>query len=194
MAGRPKIFDPLEVLNKAKDVFWEKGYEATSTADLCDAMGIGKGSFYQEFGGGKREVFEKAIDLFSDGVGKVLETRLKESANPLEEIRNIFRKIALNPVEDHLRGCFVGNTLVEMTYVDQDLEDKAIDMLKRTEALFHTSLLRAQEMGQLDKTANPGILAKCLITLWNGINLTRRMYPDRQILGAIIEKQLEILN
>lgn len=193
MAGRPKIFDPREVLQKAKDVFWKKGYEATSTADLLEVMGIGKGSFYQEFEGGKREVFEKAIDLFANAVGSKAEARLKASKDPLEEIRNIFREIALVPPEIHLRGCFVGNTVVEMSCVDQGLEDRAVNMLKSTERLFYMGLVKAREMGQLNSDKDPDVLAKCLVTLWNGINVTRRMYPDEKILAAVIEKQLAIL-
>jgi TetR/AcrR family transcriptional repressor of nem operon len=193
MAGRPKIFDPREVLYKARNVFWEKGYEAASTTDLCDAMGIGKGSFYQEFEGGKQEVFEKTIDLFSEIVRKRLETRLVGSKNPLKEIKNIFREIALAPFDDHVKGCFVGNTLVEMSGNNHHLEDRAIALLKGMETLFYTALKQAQENGQLDRTEDPGVLAKCLLTLWNGINLTRRMYPDQKILVSIIEKQLQVL-
>jgi len=54
MAGRPKIFDEQDVINKAIEVFWGKGYEAASADELLKAMNIGKGSFYLSFRGGKR--------------------------------------------------------------------------------------------------------------------------------------------
>ena len=54
MAGRPKIFDEQEVISKASQIFWEKGYEAASAEELLKAMGIGKGSFYLFFKGGKK--------------------------------------------------------------------------------------------------------------------------------------------
>ena len=54
--ARPQEFDTAEALYKAMDVFWRKGYEATSLADLLDATGLSKSSLYATFGG-KREFF-----------------------------------------------------------------------------------------------------------------------------------------
>lgn len=193
MAGRPKIFDPADVLVKAREVFRQKGYEATSTVDLQEAMGIGKGSFYQEFKGGKREVFEKAITLFSKGLHQRLESRLMTSDQPIEEIKTVFRELTGAPVEDHLKGCFVGNTLVEMTCVDEGLVDMASGFLQQSEALFCKALGRARELGQLDKAEDPAVLARCLLTFWNGLNLTRRMYPQQKNLAPMVERMLKIL-
>ena len=193
MAGRPKIFDSADVLVKAREVFRQKGYEATSTVDLQEAMGIGKGSFYQEFKGGKREVFEKAITLFSKGLHQRLENRLMTSEHPIDEIKTVFRELTGARVEDHLKGCFVGNTLVEMTCVDEGLGNMASGLLQQSEALFCKALHRAQELGQLDKAEDPEVLARCLLTYWNGFNLTRRMYPQQKSLAPMIERMLKIL-
>ena len=65
MAGRPKIFEEKDIINKAIEVFWTKGYEAASSDDLLAAMGIGKGSFYLAFKGGKKELYEKSLEQFS---------------------------------------------------------------------------------------------------------------------------------
>ena len=96
-------------------------------------------------------------------------------------------------MEDHLKGCFVGNTLVEMTCVDEELVDLASGLLKGTEELFCRALQRAQELGQLDKTEDPRVLARCLLTCWNGFNLTRRMYPHQKNLAPMVERMLKLL-
>ncbi|GAB4549057.1 MAG: TetR/AcrR family transcriptional regulator [Phycisphaerales bacterium] len=59
--GRPKSFDPDEVLCRAVDVFWEKGYEGASVDDLTRAMGINRFSMYSTFGD-KHQLFLKALE------------------------------------------------------------------------------------------------------------------------------------
>jgi len=61
--GRPRAFDKDQALDKALHVFWEKGYEGTSVADLTEAMGINPPSLYAAFGN-KDALFRKALDLY----------------------------------------------------------------------------------------------------------------------------------
>ena len=59
--GRPRAFDSEKALEKALEVFWRKGYDGTSLADLTEAMGINKPSLYSAFGN-KEQLFIKAIE------------------------------------------------------------------------------------------------------------------------------------
>ncbi len=64
--GRPREFDVEEALGKAMRVFWEKGYEGASMAELTAAMGINRPSLYAAFGN-KEALFRKALARYAEG-------------------------------------------------------------------------------------------------------------------------------
>lgn len=193
MRGRPAIYDNEQVLQKAQNVFWTKGYTATSLEDLLKAMEIGSGSFYNAFKGGKKEIFRKSI-LQRRMAFNQFKTELKQNESPVDLIKDFFRSIAKSDQETHLQGCIIVNTVVEMTFVDEELENEAVTILKEVEEMFTHEIEKAQKKGTLKNQTNPTILGRYLITLWNGLNVTRRMYPDNKILKEQIEMQLEIIS
>lgn len=192
MRGRPAIYDNKEVLEKAQKVFWTKGFTATSLEDILEATGIGSGSFYNAFKGGKKELFRKAV-LQRREAFNAFKKELDQSPSPIELIREFFRSTAVADRSVHLQGCLVVNTVVEMAALDEELEHEAVAILKETEQMFASVIAEAQKNGDLKNQTDPAILGRYLITLWNGINVTRRMYPDQKILSELIEMQLIIL-
>ncbi|MCE7002789.1 TetR/AcrR family transcriptional regulator [Kibdelosporangium philippinense] len=64
---RTKEFDPDAVLRSALNLFWRKGYEATSIQDLVDHLGIGRASMYATFGT-KHDLYLRALDLYCERV------------------------------------------------------------------------------------------------------------------------------
>jgi AcrR family transcriptional regulator len=75
--GRPREFDADKALDLALQVFWRKGYEGASMADLTEAMGITKPSLYAAFGN-KEELFRKTLDRYVDGPGGYSQAALKK--------------------------------------------------------------------------------------------------------------------
>nr|WP_295870835.1 TetR/AcrR family transcriptional regulator [uncultured Chitinophaga sp.] len=190
MAGRNRIFDEQEVIRKATTVFWERGYEATSTEDLLAAMGIGKGSFYNAFPGGKQEIFEKALEQFSTRAFAGLKAAVATGDDPVTAVLDFFRDIANESRAVHMKGCFMGNTVAELSHTEPALERKAVHRLQQMEQLFTSVLENGQRSGRL-KTKTPApVLARHLVNLWNGLNITRRMYPNTEGLSALIELNL----
>ncbi|WP_343746678.1 TetR/AcrR family transcriptional regulator [Chitinophaga sp.] len=190
MAGRNRIFDEQEVIRKAMAVFWERGYEATSTEDLLTAMGIGKGSFYNAFPGGKQEIFEKTMEQFSTRAFTDLRGAVATGDDPVTAVLDFFRHIAQESRAVHMKGCFMGNTIAELSHTEPALERKAVHRLQEMEQLFTAVMEQGQKSGRL-KTQTPApVLARHLVNLWNGLNITRRMYPHADGLSALIELNL----
>lgn len=193
MAGRPKIFDEQDVINKAIEVFWGKGYEAASTDELLKAMNIGKGSFYLSFRGGKKELYERSLEQFSNKAVERFNVALAKADNSVEFLKHFFLSLADSPKQQQLKGCYLGNAIVEMANIDNKTKNKAAKLLAKLEESFKNIIQKAQQKNLLKTKEKPEILARLLINLWNGINITRIMYPENETLRQIIELQLQVL-
>jgi TetR/AcrR family transcriptional regulator, transcriptional repressor for nem operon len=193
MAGRPKIFDEKEVVEKAVNVFWTKGYEAASADELLEAMGIGKGSFYLAFKGGKKELYEKSLTQYSERFNKQFLHDISISEDPLQLIRNFFLALADDPKSKQMKGCYIGNALVQLSDGDADTKLIAAGLLAGFEGIFTDVIRNAQQQKKLKNKAKPEVLGKYLINLWNGVNVTRRSNPGDQHLREVLEMSLQVL-
>ena len=193
MKGRPTVFDDKEMVLKAQELFWKKGYNATSLSELSIATGAGAGSLYNTFKGGKKELFKKSLWQRNEDLQE-FKIKLKNCDNPIELIKAFFYSVATESEKSHLKGCIVANTIVEMTFIDEELENEAIEILKETEQLYTSIILAEQKKGNIKSKIPAHTLGRHLITLWCGINTLRRIYPDKDILKQQIELQLQIIN
>jgi len=192
MKGRPNIHQDKELVLKAQEIFWQKGYNATSLADLSVATGAGAGSLYNTFKGGKKQLFKEALQQRREEL-IAFKATLAKSEQPITLIRNFFLSIANEDENAHQKGCIVANTIVEMTFIDDELQAEAVQILKETEQLYAAVIAKEQKKGNITSTLSADTLAKYLITFWCGINSLRRIYPDKNILKTQIELQLGIL-
>lgn len=192
MAGRPKIFDEEKVLDQAVDLFWHNGYEATSTEDLLQRMNLNKGSLYHSFGN-KKQLFIKAMDFFAANSLQALKGKITSARTPMEGIRRFFLELADSDNDTHQKGCFMGNSLAELANIDDELKQKAIHHLKDMEKLFLKYIRKAKQNGELTTKEEPETLARYLLNLWNGINISRRIHPRKDLLEPVIRLQLAVL-
>jgi len=193
MKGRPNIYQNKELILKAQEVFWRKGFSATSLSDLSKITGAGAGSLYNTFKGGKKELFKKALQQRKDDFND-FKIKLENSENPIELIKDFFLGVTVASKNAHLKGCIIANTLVEMTFVDVELEIEAIEILKDIEDLYTSVILAEQKKGNIKSKLPADSLGKLLISIWLGINSLRRIYPDEIILRKRIELQLQIIS
>ncbi|MDW7691536.1 TetR/AcrR family transcriptional regulator [Flammeovirgaceae bacterium SG7u.111] len=193
MAGRPRQFDEEDVIQKATDVFWEKGYEATSAEDLLKAMNMGKGSFYLHFKGGKEELFRRSMEFRAKQSMNKIKSRFLQSENKLEVIRSLFLERLAS--KDYFRnyGCLFGNTLVEMANINEELKSIAAEHLGNLEKVFEEVIADAIEKKQFNTSHSPKFIAKHLINTWNGMNITKRMGGQDELLTKIVKMNLKII-
>jgi TetR/AcrR family transcriptional regulator, transcriptional repressor for nem operon len=181
--ARPIEFDRPKAVNKALALFWRKGYQASSLADLLAAMGIGRSSFYAAFTD-KRSLFVECLDLFAARTFDLLHLARAEVA-PIDALQGFFERNYLGSrgtgaVKPHW-GCMLVNTVLEMAGVDDDLAARASQHLGELQRVFEGCL---KDAGAAPARAEE--LAAMLMLFNEGIRVSsRRRLPDAQHLQPI---------
>jgi len=192
---RPKQFNPDDAIEKAMQVFWHKGYEATSMEDLLTAMDLNRGSLYDTFGG-KRELFLKAMDRYcsAGGIGSGLSI-LKEPGPALPLIRRFIDHMLEFGLSDPLRrGCMITNTLMELAPHEKDIAGKVTARLQMAEGAFFELLSRAKREGELTKDKDPRTLARVLVTMMQGTIVMIKAGTPADVVRQTAKAALAILD
>ena len=191
---RAKEFEPEAALQSAMELFWSRGYEATSVRDLLGGMGIGRGSFYDTFGD-KRTLFLAALDRFErTRTAWVLEA-LEGSESPLETIRYVFERSVDNLVGfEPRRGCLLANSAVELAPHDPEVAERISRYLRRTEDAFEKALGRARSAGDLPEHKDPRALARFLVSNLHGLRVLARAGAARETLEDTVRVTLGALD
>jgi len=192
--ARTKEFDPERALARAVDLFWSRGYEATSTRDLLEAMGIGQGSFYGTFGD-KRALFLAALDRYREDAEAGTVSTLEEAGSTKGGIGSVFGDMVdgLAGQEEPRRGCFIANTAVELAPHDPEVKERISRYVTRIEGAFERAVRRGQAAGEVDARCDPEAIASFLVNNALGLRVLaktgapRRALEDaaRMALGAL---------
>jgi TetR/AcrR family transcriptional repressor of nem operon len=154
--GRPKSFEPDVVIAQAMQTFWTKGYAGTSPADLAEVAGVGKGSIYHAFGS-KRELFDKALELYDHAGSEMTEEFLSRPGTAKERIRAYLVFIVDMDLDGPVRrGCLAVNTALELGGRDEEATRAVRRMEERTIELLATRI----EQGRSDGDVAPGVDAR----------------------------------
>ncbi|NOY71808.1 MAG: TetR/AcrR family transcriptional regulator [Gammaproteobacteria bacterium] len=185
MAGPNKQFDKHEVLKKALDVFWIKGFEATSIQDLVDEMGINRASLYQTYGN-KHALFTAAIDQYMESSLVQMKQTLEAPGSPLHNLRQSFEYIVDYSLEGLLNGCFINNAAIELGPHDPDIANKVRGFWRQFEALFEKTLIRAIENKELSQNINTEKLATFINSTLQGLIIkTKVSVPKDELINDI---------
>lgn len=188
--ARHKAFDRDVVLGKAMQVFWEKGYEATSMQDLVEAMGINRGSLYDTFQD-KRQLFLAAIAHYSETLIKQATDRLQTPGAAKQAIVDYFEDLVNCIVNSpSCRGCLMTNSIVGFGDHDPEIAASLKKTLMKLEDGFYAALVRARDRKELTSSQDLRTLARYLTASAQGLQVLSKVDPDphslRDIVGTIL--------
>ena len=167
--ARTREFNPDDVLDKAMRLFWEKGYEATSMAELEKVLCINKFSIYNTFGN-KHALFLAALNRYADRMSGHLIKALTQDVDGLNSIRRFFDVIEQNILSQPKPiGCFMVNSGMERGACDAEIMNKVQSVNRKVEDALYHCLADAQKKGEISKDSNLQEFARFLVTLYQGM-------------------------
>jgi AcrR family transcriptional regulator len=187
--GRPREFDVDEALAAAMRVFWTKGYEGASMADLTDATGISRPSLYSAFGN-KEALFKKALERYAREKLIFIDHAL-EASTAREVAEGLLRgMLSLQTSESDPRGCL---GVINSVACGDDAEAIRADVLARGLAIKGAMIARferARDEGDLPSGVDPIAISTLLIALLQGIALQAGAGAPHEELKALVDASL----
>jgi len=187
--ARPREFDEQAVLDAASDIFWTKGYEATSTRDLSARTGLTPSSMYMAFGD-KRGLFRRALEYY---LGRLREKMAYLAAlpSPGQAITGFFDDTIERSLEDALqRGCMLVNCALETSPQDPEFRSSIAQELKLIEDFFRSRVIAGQDCGDISPAYVAADVARQLLALLLGVRILARIRPERPLLTGAVAQTL----
>jgi AcrR family transcriptional regulator len=184
--ARSREFDRNEALDKAMRLFWRKGYAETSVRDLVEHTGVAHAGLYSAFGG-KRELYQAALDLYDATYGNFLLGPMEEPDAGRAAIEHFFETILYAvKTKQFGDGCFMCNTAVEFGNEGEDIVSKSRENLERMNSAFQNALRNAHVRGEVRQDLELGAAASLLTSTFHGVAVqSRAKVPFKQVENAV---------
>ena len=186
--GRPREFDREAALATATRLFWMKGYEATSIADLTEAMGIGTKSLYAAFGS-KDALYAEALRYYYTTYEGLVWTRFRAALTARQAALFFLQDEAIAMTGGDLdlpHGC-----MSTLATVGSEGHSELSKLMRATRAggfdLLKARFDRAKNDGDLKATADTTKLARFVQTVQSGMAIRARDGADRAELHDVAE-------
>jgi TetR/AcrR family transcriptional regulator, transcriptional repressor for nem operon len=192
--ARPKEFDEAQVLDKAVNLFWCRGYNATSVQDMVEALGINRASLYDTFTD-KHTLFIKALQKYRQTQAQALIDAIGQAHSPKELLRQAFA----GSIEDMLndpesKGCFMVNSAVELGIHDAQIARMVEENRCNIENAFATVIAKGQASSEIPTRHDAGALAAFFYNMLNGMRVLAKTNPNRASLEQVAQVALSVLD
>jgi len=187
--GRHREFDVETALDAVMRVFWRKGYEGTSYADLTAAAGVERPALYAAFGN-KEELFRRSLaryyERYLDYVPEAMElpTSRKVAAHLL------YKAADLNTRYPDHTGCLGVSGVLAASDDAEPVRRALIEARAEGEALLRARFERAKAEGDLPQTAKANVLAAFVMAVLHGMAVQAKAGFSRDMLEAVAEQAL----
>lgn len=187
--GRPREFDVEKALDAALCVFWRKGYEGASYADLTEATGVERPALYAAFGN-KEALFRKTLARYHDRYVDYIPKALQQPTAREVAAVVLYGAADLNTRYPEHTGCFAINGALAGSDDGEPVRQALIEVRAVGEAQLRERFERAKAEGDLPETAKPDVLAAYLMAVLHGMAVQAKAGFSREMLDAVAEQAL----
>jgi AcrR family transcriptional regulator len=189
--GRPREFDIDTTLDILLGVFWSKGYQGASYADLTAAAGVERPALYSAFGN-KEALFRKVLARYQDRYLDYFPKAL-ELATAREVVAHLLYSAAeLQTRHPETPGCLGVGAVLACSDDAEAVRQAVIEFRGAGEALLRQRLERAKAEGDLPDEAQPAGLAAFIMAVLHGMAVQAKAGFPRETLEAVAEHALVV--
>ncbi|MFE4821602.1 TetR/AcrR family transcriptional regulator [Streptomyces sp. NPDC056704] len=196
--GRKRGFDEATVLQVVRDQFWTTGFAGTSTYDLMEATGLGKGSIYKAFGN-KHDLYVRVFSDYCQGLVAEARERLQggpEAVLPSPIARLECYLVAVANVfayESPHRGCFLSKVTADRAGEDEKVAQTARRAFDDLAGAFAATIRDAQDAGEVADDVDPSALGYVLLSVIRGIDSIAKADVDGVMLEQTVRSALALI-
>jgi AcrR family transcriptional regulator len=192
--GRPRAYDPEAALKAARDIFWVKGYAATSLDDIAAATGMNRPSLYAAFGD-KEAIYLSALKMQGELLVGAVEAAVKLDMKLKPFLELFFARC----IDSYLqgpqgpRGCFLVGTALTESLVREDVGAVVRDAFGRCEDHLEQRIKAAKKTGELPKAADARALAMLVSSTMHELAMLARSGESRRRLQERVALVMQLV-
>ncbi len=184
--ARKREFDPDELLGKAVQVFWKRGYADTSMRDIVEATGVAHAGIYNAFGS-KNDLYFKCLQRYYQRFGDIAFKQLEAENSDISNVQRFF-SVVFQEIEGgrFASGCLIGNTVIEFDREAEEVIGFSRKFMNRLSEAFGVALDHAKTKNQISQDEDTEALAEYLTTFFYGLmTMVRAGMPMEKIRSSI---------
>jgi TetR/AcrR family transcriptional repressor of nem operon len=191
--GRKREFDEEKALDAAMQVFWKKGYHATSLTDLTMNMKLQRPSIYSAFGD-KEKLFEATLRNYTKLHISNIRSKLQPNKSVKDAIRSFFEGLVEEEYQGNQnKGCFCINTMVELAPHDEKFEILTREHQMYLSVIFQEMIQKGIQSGEFHRDLDAKALAQTFVVSLIGITVLMKSRPEQSFIDNAISNTLSLL-
>ena len=188
--ARPRSFDENAVLDAARDLFWQRGYQATSLDDVTRATGVNKPSLYAAFGD-KDELFARVLARYHTAVLALNKAMLDQPGTARAAVGNwLTGFLPFCSGQSGARGCLSVNTSLEASVLSPKIGAMIAQFQTDLETVLRETLDRGKAAGEFPGSFDAAGAARALLVAQSGLLVLARSRPSPAATNAAMERLL----
>lgn len=188
--ARNKEFDYTEKLEIARNLFWEKGYNATSMHDIVAALGINRSSIYDTYGN-KHNLFLQSLSNYAT----LKENQYLKAASAkeiaIDALEYIIRDVVRQTLTDN-KACLIVKTIFEVAVADKEIKSFLIKKGTVLQSILEKYIAQAQKDNSIKSSSKPTVIARYVLSsfssFWSHYILTQNKDEVNEMVDFLIEQ------